>query len=261
MSLPISRAALARRRCRAGRCRRSASRRRVTLPGQAIRPITASIDDALAGAGFADDAEDLARVDVRSSPSTARKRPARGRELDGEVADFEQRPSALQLRIERVAQAVAEQVEGEHGDAGWRGRGRSPSTRRAGNIAARRPAWCPIPASAAARPARGSPSAAASRMALEKPSVACTISGARQFGSTVIEHQPQRAGAGAARRRDIVARQFRQGGGARPGARSCGSVTIDDGDHGVEQARPEDRDDDDGQQQARETPAGRPSAA
>ena len=44
----------------------------------------------------------------------------------------------------------------------------------------------PIRASAAARRGRGSRARAASRIAVEKPSVACTISGAAQFGRIVL---------------------------------------------------------------------------
>ncbi len=41
-------------------------------------------------------------------------------------------------------------------------------------------------------------------MASDTPSAACTISGARQFGSTVDEHQAQASDAGDPRGRDVV---------------------------------------------------------
>ncbi|KMS64599.1 hypothetical protein BVRB_018640, partial [Beta vulgaris subsp. vulgaris] len=74
--------------------------------------------DALAGAGFADHAQELAFLDGEVDAIDRAERPAMGLELDREIADFQQRhcsrPSALQLRVERIAQPVAEQVEGQH---------------------------------------------------------------------------------------------------------------------------------------------------
>ena len=107
----------------------------VTLAVHGSRPITASI------------ATDLPEPDSPTIASTSRAIDAAGRyavdgreradggvELDGEVFDLEQRPCSapLQLGVERVAQAVADEVDGEHGDRGWQGPGRSPPTRRAG---------------------------------------------------------------------------------------------------------------------------------
>ena len=83
--------------------------------------------------------------------------------------------------------------------------------------------WAPMPRK---------PSAAASRMALETQSVACTMSGARQFGRIGREHQPQRPGAGDPRRRDIVLAEFAEHRG--PGQADIMRLVDDgDGDHGV----------------------------
>ena len=58
------------------------------------------------------------------------------------------------------------------------------------------------------------PRPAASRMASETPSAAWTISGARQLGRTVDDHQPQRPDAGDARGGDVVLGQFAERRGA-----------------------------------------------
>ncbi len=131
-----------------------------TRPGSATRPISASIGDALARARLADDAEHLAFVERQADAVDGAQHAAVRRELDVQVFDLEQRPcrsSALELRVERVAQAVAQQVEREHGDQDREAREASPPTTRAARTRARRRASCPIRTSAAARPGRGSP--------------------------------------------------------------------------------------------------------
>ena len=112
--------------------------------------------------------------------------PARWRRSTARLRISSSAISALQLRVERVAQAVAQQVEGEHGDQDRQTRA-SVSTHQARWIELQRarPASCPIPGSAAARRGRGSRAPRRRGSPTEKPSVACTISGAMQFGSTV----------------------------------------------------------------------------
>ena len=106
---------------RAG-CSRSwpskASRSAVTRPGQGSRPITASMATLLPEPVSPTMPTTSPASTVRSTPSTAWSGPRAVPELDREVADLEQRHGAqlLQLGVERVAQAVAEQVEGQHGD-------------------------------------------------------------------------------------------------------------------------------------------------
>ena len=81
------------------------------------------------------------------------------------------------------------------------------------------------------------PSAAASRMALEKDSVACTISGARQFGRMVTSISRRRPGAGDLGRDDIFAVLL----GHHRGARQAGEMRLQherDGDHRVDRPGP-----------------------
>ena len=61
---------------------------------------------------------------------------------------------------------------------------------------------------------------------MEKPSVACTISGAVQFGSTVSNISRSVPGAGAARRGDVVAREFRRAPRRASAACSWAACTI-----------------------------------
>ena len=86
--------------------------------------------DGLAAAALADHRQRLARLDVEGDAVDGAVDAVRGAEMGLQVLDLEQRPSALQplghARIERVAQAVAEQVHREHGHA----TGRSPGRRR-----------------------------------------------------------------------------------------------------------------------------------
>ena len=136
------------------------------------------------------------RIDRQRTPSTARNGAVPGGEFDGEIADVERAaPSASpQLRIERIAQAVADQIDGEHGDQdGEAGKRHDPGAERRNSRA--EASIVPHSGVGGCAPRPRKPSAAASRMAFETPSVACTMSGARQLGSTV-EHR-----GGAARRR------------------------------------------------------------
>ena len=62
-------------------------------------------------------------------------------------------PSApFELRVERVAEAVADQVDGEHGDQDSKAREGNHPPRSENEFASGRPAWCPIRASAVGRP-------------------------------------------------------------------------------------------------------------
>ena len=73
--------------------------------------------DALAAARLADDPERLARRDVERDPVDGVDVPALGPELDVEVLDGEERlgyATAAELRVERLAEPVADQVEAEH---------------------------------------------------------------------------------------------------------------------------------------------------
>ena len=95
------------------------------------------------------------------------------------------------------------------------------------------------------------PSAAASRIAVEKASVACTISGARQFGRMVMNIR-RRWPAPATRARDdvfLLLLGHHRGAGQ---AREMRQEDDRDRDHGVEQARAEDRDQHQRQKQRRE---------
>ena len=126
------------------------------LAGPGDEPHQRQHGDALARAGFADDAEHLALLDREIEVVDRVQQAAARSELDREVADLDQRPSALQLGIEGVAQPVAHQVEGEHGDQDGEAGKVTTQGARFEEFAARRPAWCPIPASAAGRRGRGS---------------------------------------------------------------------------------------------------------
>ena len=86
---------------------------------------------------FADDAQRLALgdgdVDMLHGADDAAPRG----ELDGQVADIEQREGAVMarasrapLRVDDVAQAVAQQIEAEHGDHQRQRRERRRSTIR-----------------------------------------------------------------------------------------------------------------------------------
>ena len=195
----------------------------------------------------------------RSTPSTAwnGRRQSRTRPRS---CDVERGRSSAQLRVERVAQAVAEQVEGHHGDQdGEAGEGRA-ATRRAGRIAARRPAWCPIPAWAAGRRGRGS--RARRRRGWRRRSRASPARSAAPGSSAAPRSSISRSVPAPALRGgdDVFARELAQGGGARQ-ADVAGQQDDGDGEHGVGQARAR------GSPRRRSpaagsgTPAARPSAA
>ena len=83
------------------------------------------------------------------------------------------------------------------------------------------------------------------------PSVACTISGAAQFGSTSLNISRIGAGAGHPRRGDIILGDFGDHRGARD-AHIMRQQHEGDREHRIHQAGAEDRDDHDGEQQARQ---------
>jgi hypothetical protein len=73
--------------------------------------------DRLAGAGLADDRQHFAGIDMRSTRHRRRGRAGRGLELDDEILISRSAISGpLQFGIERIAQTVAHQVDGENGD-------------------------------------------------------------------------------------------------------------------------------------------------
>ena len=114
-----------RRRASAGPARRTARVPEVTRPARGEDPEQRERRDALAAARLADDPERLARRDVERDPVDGVDRPALGPELDLQVLDVERSGSlgtASELRVEGLAQAVADQVEAEHGDDDRRAR-------------------------------------------------------------------------------------------------------------------------------------------
>ena len=88
-------------------------------------------------------------------------------------------------------------------------------------------------------------------MASEKPSVACTIRGARQFGRMVPQHQAAGARTGDTARHHVVLALLGDDRGAGE-ARVVRHVDDGDGDDGVGQPWPQDRHDHDRQEQARD---------
>ena len=220
-------------------------------PGPGDQPHHRQHGDALAGAGFADDADDGARVQREVEPVDRAEHAARGGELDGEVADFQQRwHHRFNLGIQRIAQPVAEQVERQHGEQDRKARKRQHPPRalielqRAGQHRApfRRRRLRAEAEEAQRRRIQDRGGEAERRLHDQRRQAV------RQHG---VEHQVQRAGTGAARRGDVVARELRQRGGARK-ARVAGQRHDGDRDHRVEQAGAQDGDDHDGQQQAGE---------
>ena len=113
----------------------------VDLAGRGDEAHDRQAGDALPAARLADEAEDLAAVDVEVDAGTARTTPSGVRKLVSRPSTSSRRSPALpptpasrlgqlagwssvQPRVERVAQAVAEQVEAEHGEAQRDARGR-----------------------------------------------------------------------------------------------------------------------------------------
>ena len=89
----------------------------------------------------------------------AEQRRVRRGELDGQDCGSRAEAwliSRFSFGIERIAQAVADQVERQHGDQDREARKRHDPRRALDELAARRPASSPIPASAAARRGRES---------------------------------------------------------------------------------------------------------
>ena len=213
MSLPITR-----RRARGDNASRSVPSKRMHVGGDAAgkgdQPHHREHGHALAGTGFTDDAEHLATIDGDVDALDRAEAAARRSRTRRRGCGFRAAPSAPQLRIERVAQPVAEEVEGQDGDTGSRAPGTSAPTTRADNTAARRPASCPIPASAAARRVRGSRARRHRGSRSRSRARPARSSGAMQFGSTVSNISRKRGGAGAARGGDVVLREFGQRGGA-----------------------------------------------
>ena len=104
------------------------SRRRQVVDALAVEPDFAAGDAAgriekaddgepgerFAGAGFADDAEDLARRDVEGDAVERAQRAASGREFDAADREPKAAGRSFQPRVQRVAQPVAEQVDRQH---------------------------------------------------------------------------------------------------------------------------------------------------
>src|ERR1700690_1053466 len=140
--------------------------------------------DALAGTGFADDADHFALFDNEVETIDCGEWHLLRAKFDAQVVDFEQslhyrfsfgssasrRPSPVRLNANTDIRIA-----------------------RPGKVTTHHALWMNSSALASIEPHSGvggcaprprNPSAAASRIALEKPSVACTIRGAAQFGST-----------------------------------------------------------------------------
>src|SRR5690606_29810185 len=141
--------------------------------------------DALAGPGLADDAEHLARLDGEVEAVDGAKEAACRLELDGQIADFDQRrhqrfsfgsrasrnPSPARLKARTVIRMASPGKVTTH-------QALCTNSRALASM-------LPHSGVGGCAPRPRNPSAAASRIAVEKPSVAWTMSGAMQFGSTV----------------------------------------------------------------------------
>ena len=164
-----------------------AMRSAVTVAVGGRSPITASIATDLPEPDSPTIASTSLRSSVRSKPSTALNGAVPGGEGDGEVADFEegQRHQPLpHLRIERVAQAVAGEVDRDDGDEDGEARKGDDPGIGADEFARVREHRAPF-----RRRRLGAEAEEAEPRrfedGVETPSAAITISGARQLGSTV----------------------------------------------------------------------------
>jgi len=81
------------------------------------QPHHGQVGDALAAAGFSDQSDRLALVQVEGNPIDRIHRPVVGPEADDQVVDGEKvhRRLPLQARVESLAQPVAQQVEADGG--------------------------------------------------------------------------------------------------------------------------------------------------
>src|SRR5690606_26077043 len=141
--------------------------------------------DRLAGAGFPDDGQNLAGIDLERNTVHRPERPGCRLELDDEIFDLEKRhhdlfslgsrasrnPSPIRLMASTVTRMASPGKVTTH-QARWMNSRASASIVPHSGVGG----WAPMPRN---------PSAAASRIAEEKASVACTMSGARQFGRIV----------------------------------------------------------------------------
>ena len=121
----------------------------------------------LAAAAFADDADDAPRADRRSTSRSACTAPRARREVDAEVVDLDQASRswlAPQLRVDRVAQRLAEQREAERRERQRCRRRPAPARPTDRDRCSRRTASSPSWRAAAARRGRGSDSPASSVM-------------------------------------------------------------------------------------------------
>src|SRR4029450_5033197 len=144
---------------------------------------------ALPGAGLTDDADDLAGIERNIDAVHGPERAAMGLEVDRQIADFEQcharrpaqrfsfgssasrKPSPSRLKASTVMRMARPGKVTIQGALRKNSRASASIVPHSGVGA-----WAPRPRK---------PSAAASRMAEETPSVDWTIRGAKQFGSTV----------------------------------------------------------------------------
>ena len=111
--------------------------------------------DALAGAGFADDAQRLAGMHVEADAVDRADGTGIRQEPGAQIAHLRSNGSAaVGMRIEPIAKAVAHEVEAHHHRQDGQARERWPPTIAAPARALRRPSN-PIPASAAPCPGRG----------------------------------------------------------------------------------------------------------
>ena len=194
-----------------------ASRSARDLAGKRHQPHQRQHGDALAGAGFADDAEHLALLERERHAVHRAQWAGRSRETRRRDCRSRARPcrSPLELGVEGVAQAVAEQVEGQHSDRGSSTPGKV-TTHQARKMNSRASAsMVPHSGVGGCAPRPRKPRAAASRMAVEMPSVACTISGAAQFGSTSLNISRKLPAPATLRGGDVILRRLGDDGGAR----------------------------------------------
>ena len=188
------------------------------------RPITASIDTDLPDPNSPTMASTSPRVDREVDAVDRGEGPGGGVEGDGQVLDLEQRhrSAPLQLGVERVAQAVADQVDGEHGDQDGEARARSPPTRRRRMNSRASASIVPHSGVGGCAPMPRKPSAAASRMALEKRQRRLHDQRRQAVGQDGHEHQPQLAGAGDPGGGDVLAVPSRAITAARVSRAKCG---------------------------------------
>ena len=192
----------------------------------------ASPSAAIAGPPTPVEREAVAAELAQPGDQRAAEQVARG--LAGDEEEPRSRPHPAQPRVEQVAQAVAHQVQAEHGQDDGEARERARARARARSCV-----WL----SASIRPQDGR------RRLRAEPDIGEAglgedaereLDGAlhdqqvRDVGQDVLDRDPRRALAGDARRQDEVARPERQRAAPRVSAREDRDVEDADGDDGVD---------------------------